>query len=229
MELSGLAIGRWPRAAGAPAGGLFPPGVPRGFHASSQGRRRGGREGVRAAAGGGAGINGPSHAAAASARRRSSKLPGRAAPRRGRGRGARRSVNRPFHHWRPRTKEKLCFIKATSGLWPAGREAPAASLGTGRAGGSAALGPGERPLQEGPALSPGGTQRPRPSPPEPETRPGPRCSQSAWGSAPRAERGGSCPGPTPLTPQSSGTRGHSLGLPSGVPYPNQASTRSWLL
>ena len=115
------------------------------------------------------------------------------------------------------------------GLWPAGREAPAASLGTGRAGGSAALGPGERPLQEGPALSPGGTQRPRPSPPEPETRPGPRCSQSAWGSAPRAERGGSCPGRTPLTPQSSGTRGHSLGLPSGVPYPSQASTRSWLL
>lgn len=54
------------------------------------------------------------------------------------GRGVRRSVNRPFHHWRPRTKEKLCFIKATSALWPPGQEAPTARLGAGRAGGSAA-------------------------------------------------------------------------------------------
>nr|XP_020770590.1 collagen alpha-1(I) chain-like [Odocoileus virginianus texanus] len=51
------------------------------------GRRRAGREGVLAAASGGAGINGPSHAAAASARRRSYKLPGRPAPPRREGQG----------------------------------------------------------------------------------------------------------------------------------------------
>lgn len=73
-------------------------------------------------------------AARASARSRSYKLPAAASATAGwAGRPGARVLNRPFHHWRPRTKGKLCFIKATSGLWRPGRRRQQ-RLGTGRQG-----------------------------------------------------------------------------------------------
>ena len=141
----------------------------------------------------------------------------------GRGRGARRSVNRPFHHWRPRTKEKLCFIKATSGLWPAGREAPAASLGTGGAGGSAAPGLGERPLQEGQAPAQGArgslTQAPqslRHSQAPAAPRSHEDCTQSRAG-RPLPWLSPGSDGQTPLTLRAVAPRDTTSGCPQGSP------------
>lgn len=80
------------------------------------------------------------------------------------------SVNRSFHHWRPYTKEKLCFIKATSGLWPPGWEAPTVGLGTGQAGGSRHTLATEKGPFRGDGLSQGARGWPRALPGRPLLR-----------------------------------------------------------